>query len=74
MEHAAEKSLGWYIVKLPVELRFMLLELVVIAGERDLGCREMKKEKLQMKNLFMSLKYTTEFNDVAQILEKNTPI
>lgn len=69
MEHAVEKSLGCYIVKLQIELRFMLLELVVIGGERDLGCREMKKEKQQMKNLFMLLKYTTEFNDVAQILE-----
>ena len=69
MEQAAEKSQGCYIVKLPVELRFMLLELVVIGGERDLGCRQMKKEKQQMKNLFMLLKYTTEFNDMAQILE-----
>lgn len=69
MEHVAEKALGSYIVKLLLELQFTLLELVVIGEEKDLGCRETKKEKLQMKNLFILLKYTTVFSDMAEILE-----
>lgn len=69
MTNAIEDSLRWNIERLPTELRLLLLEYIVIGHHKDLGCREMERDKVQKKNLFIILKFSSPFADVAPIIE-----